>query len=91
MLQAVTETLYDLRGSVPVDGVQDFDAVLEKAKQQVANELINNQAQQPVRGDIFDLTGSISVNEVQDFDKIRKTARQHVAKKVMRDLQKSPP
>ncbi len=59
-------------------------------KRQIANELINNQAQQPVRGDIFDLVGSIPVNEVQDFDKIREIARQHVAKKVMRDLQKSP-
>ncbi len=86
MLRAVTETLYDLRGSVPVDDVQDFNAVIEEAKQQMAMELADTSIPQPARGDIFDLLGSIPVNELQDFDKIREVARKHVAKKVMRDL-----
>ena len=86
LLRAVTETLYDLRGSVPVDDVQDFNAVIEEAKQQMAMELADTLIPQPARGDIFDLLGSISVNELQDFDKIREVARKHVAKKVMRDL-----
>lgn len=38
VLRPVTETLYDLRGSVLVDGVQDFEAVIEEAKQQLAED-----------------------------------------------------
>jgi AbrB family looped-hinge helix DNA binding protein len=38
VLRMVPETLYDLRGSVPVDGVQDFNAVIEEAKQQMAED-----------------------------------------------------
>lgn len=39
VLRAVTDTLFDLRGSVPVDGVQDFDAVIRNAKEQMAREV----------------------------------------------------
>jgi AbrB family looped-hinge helix DNA binding protein len=39
VLQPVTETLFDLRGSVPVTERQDFDAVLEEAKRLVAEEV----------------------------------------------------
>ena len=39
VLRVVTETLYDLRGSVPVDGVQDFNAVIDEAKRQMAEDV----------------------------------------------------
>ena len=39
VLRMIPETLYDLRGSVPVDGVQDFNAVIKEAKRQMAEDV----------------------------------------------------
>ncbi|MFO7680354.1 MAG: AbrB/MazE/SpoVT family DNA-binding domain-containing protein [Chloroflexota bacterium] len=40
MLRPVTETLFDLRGIVPVSGPQDFEAVIEEAKRLVATDIV---------------------------------------------------
>lgn len=40
VLHPVTETLFELRGSIEVDGPQDLDAILEKAKKSVAADVI---------------------------------------------------
>lgn len=40
VLHPVTETLFDLRGTIQVDGPQDFDAVIEKTKKAVAADVM---------------------------------------------------
>ena len=44
VLHPVTTTLFDLRGSIPVDGPQDFEAALEKAKAAVAADVVQGTA-----------------------------------------------
>lgn len=39
-LRPVTETIFDLVGSIPVDGPQDFDELREKARQHVAQKVL---------------------------------------------------
>ncbi|MCP4424641.1 MAG: AbrB/MazE/SpoVT family DNA-binding domain-containing protein [Chloroflexi bacterium] len=38
-LQPVQGTIFDLVGSIPVDGPQDFDKIRERAKQHVAQKM----------------------------------------------------
>ena len=40
VLHPVTATLFDLRGSIKVDGPQDFDAIMEKTKKAVADDIM---------------------------------------------------
>lgn len=40
MLRPVTETLFDMRGSIPVDGPQDFDAIRDRVRQLVAEDVV---------------------------------------------------
>jgi AbrB family looped-hinge helix DNA binding protein len=43
-LQPVKGTIFDLVGSIPVDGPQDFDEIREKAKQHVAQKVVKELA-----------------------------------------------
>ena len=38
ILQPFTQTLLDLRGSVPVEGEQDFNAIRQQVQQDIANK-----------------------------------------------------
>lgn len=40
VLTPVTETLFDLRGFIPVSGPQDFEAAIEEAKRLVAEDIV---------------------------------------------------
>lgn len=40
VLHPVTETLFDLRGIIQVNGLQDFDAIIEKTKKAVAADVM---------------------------------------------------
>jgi len=42
MLRPVTKTLFDMVGSIPVDGPLDFDALQEEIKQHVADKVMRS-------------------------------------------------
>ena len=43
ILRPITQTLLDLRGSVPVSGVQNFDAIREQVKAERARRIGSNE------------------------------------------------
>jgi len=43
ILRPITQTLLDLRGSVPVSGVQNFDAIREQVKAERARRMGSNE------------------------------------------------
>ncbi len=44
VLQPVQGDIFGLLGSIPVDGIQDFDQLREKAKQHVAQKVMRDLA-----------------------------------------------
>ncbi len=46
ILRPVTETLFDLLGSVPVDGPQDFALIREEIRQYVAEKVMESLQEQ---------------------------------------------
>ncbi|MFQ5400362.1 MAG: AbrB/MazE/SpoVT family DNA-binding domain-containing protein [Anaerolineae bacterium] len=42
MLRPVTKTLFDMVGSIPVDGPLDFDVLQEEIKQHVADKVMRS-------------------------------------------------
>jgi len=43
ILRPITRTLFDLRGSVPVSGVQDFDAIREQVMTEKARKIVSHE------------------------------------------------
>ena len=43
ILRPITQTLLDLRGSVPISGVQNFDAIREQVKAERARRIGSNE------------------------------------------------
>ncbi len=42
VIRPVTSTIFDLRGTVSVDGKQDFDAILEETRRRVAKQIVES-------------------------------------------------
>jgi AbrB family looped-hinge helix DNA binding protein len=44
VLQPLPHTLLDLRGSIPVSGPQDFDAIRQQVRETQARKVVENEA-----------------------------------------------